>query len=164
MKIKGRYSDPKIITSGIPQGSILGLVLFTIYINDIFNLAISRLYCLLLYAKDSTCIVRGSNIAHAIAITSSALEELSLWCHANHLKLNNSKTTLMIFSLNTSQIASCPETIKTSTLEINRVDHLKLLGIYFDSKLTFKTHCHYLNGKLPRAIATLHKLQYLVNR
>lgn len=99
VKVLGHISNPSVLKLGILQGSFLGPILFTIYIND-FK-AVGDLHrSIVLYVEDTTALVRNSNIGVAIQTTITAFSRLSTWFAVNKLKPNKSKTKFMAFSPN----------------------------------------------------------------
>ena len=89
---KSNYRD---ITCGVPQGSILGPILFLIYINDIVN--ISKILFPILFADDSNVFLAGKNPNDMIIKMNVELEKLVKWLQANKLSLNVKKTHFMFF-------------------------------------------------------------------
>eukprot|EP00732_Lithocolla_globosa_P000923 Lithocolla_globosa_v1_NODE_367_length_4285_cov_70.186525.p1 type:complete len:635 gc:universal NODE_367_length_4285_cov_70.186525:1647-3551(+) len=107
-------SDPMKITCGVPQGSILGSLLFILYINDLPN-ALTHSQPLM-FADDTTLLATHSNITQ---LQKNALEDLnsvSIWCKANLLTLNTSKTAYLLFSGANKQI---PDSFSTKNLPPN---------------------------------------------
>ena len=80
----------------MPQGSILGPLLFLLYVNDIVN--VSTLLLLLLYADDTNAFLSGKDIDKMIETMNVELSKLVIWLQVNKLKLNVKKTHFMIFS------------------------------------------------------------------
>ena len=87
-------SEQKNIVCGVPQGSILGPLLFIIYVNDITNT--SDVLDFILFADDTTILYSHSNIENQINLINEELNEVSNWFKANKLSVNASKTNYMI--------------------------------------------------------------------
>ena len=88
-------SDLNSISCGVPQGSILGLLLFILYINDILN--ISQLMHTILFADDTTILIKSDTASKANISMNREFEKLSIWLTAKILSLNISKTHYMVF-------------------------------------------------------------------
>ena len=88
-------STTQTITCGVPQGSILGPLLFIIYVNDICN--VSELLFTVLYADDTSIVIHGKDMASIITTLNQELYKLSTWLKANKLSLNTDKTYYIIF-------------------------------------------------------------------
>ena len=89
--IGGTMSEPKGVTCGVPQGSILGPLLFLLYVNDMASAVRCKL---LLYADDSALIASGKNVADIESTLSSELEYVSNWLIDNKLSLHLGKHTV----------------------------------------------------------------------
>jgi len=87
-------SNVSTINCGVPQRSILGPLLFIIYINDIVN--ISQVLNMILFADDTNFFFSGSNINDVCSILNDELTKLSRWFKLNKLSLNIKKTNFMI--------------------------------------------------------------------
>ena len=83
------------ISCGVPQGSILGPLLFIIYMNDICN--VSELLFTVLYADDASVVIYGKDMFSIITILNHELYKLSTWLKPNKLSLNTNKTYFIIF-------------------------------------------------------------------
>ena len=88
-------SDAKIIKCGVPQGSILGPLLFILYLNDIMNL--SQLDNLILFADDTNMFISDNDLTSLIFKANDELSKLSLWFRVNRLSLNVKKTNFILF-------------------------------------------------------------------
>ena len=98
VKFKSTLSDKRKIVCGVPQGSILGPLLFLIYINDIHKS--SNLLSFILFADDTNIFYSHSNIKTLIDIVNTELYKVSSWLKANKLSLNVRKTQFILFKAN----------------------------------------------------------------
>ena len=135
VEIGEAISNPMTVTCGVPQGSILGPLLFLIYINDIYAAVRCKL---LLYADDSALLVSGKDTQLIQESLSSELEAAREWLINNKLSLHLGKTESILFGskrkLNTCssiQVRCAGTTLACQT-------HVKYLGIYLDQSLTGK--------------------------
>ena len=92
---KGTNSDTHYVKCGVPQGSILGPLLFILYMNDICS--VSKLLFTLLYADDICVLLSGKDLNDLIAVLNVELISLSVWLKSNKLSLNTQKTFFMVF-------------------------------------------------------------------
>ena len=91
----GVSSDIKEINCGVPQGSVLGPLLFLIYINDLPN--ISKKLNFFLFADDTNIYYESNDLKSMEIIINEELKNLTLWLNVNRLSLNISKTNFVIF-------------------------------------------------------------------
>lgn len=119
--------------SGVPQGSVLGPLLFNIFVNDI----VSRLNCNSLLYADDMKIFTSINCEDDSERLQNDLDNLQSWCDKNELPLNCDKCYTMSFSR--KQDLSLNEYVINNTIILRR-DKLKDLGVTFDTKLTFNDH------------------------
>ena len=127
------------LVSGVQQGSVLGPLLFLLYTSEHFSILENNLIG---YADDSTLMAVVSSPAVRVAVAKSLILDLgrvSEWCDRRGMKLNASKTKTMIVSRSrTMHSQSPPLTIGRTVLKVP--DDLVILGVTFDSKMTFKKH------------------------
>ena len=142
VNLNGATSDELKITCGVPQGSILGPLLFTVYINDMHK-AFKK--CLVHHFADDTNLLFTDKDPKTIQKTlNTELQELVEWLRANRLSLNVAKTEFIIFrppqkSLN-NRI-----TLKLDQKIIFESTKIKYLGLLLDSRLTWKFHINELS-------------------
>lgn len=143
--INGFESEPVPVTSGVPQGSVLGPLLFLIFINDIGANVSSNLR---LYADD--CVLyRDINNPNDAAQLQLDLNSIVNWCNKWNMKLNVSKCHCMRFSRKRSN------TITTYLLQTESIafsDHVKYLGLTFSSNLTWSKHTETVTMKAGRVL------------
>ena len=132
-------SSSKDLVYGVPQGSILGPLLFSIYIND-FDKS-SRVLSFILFADDSNLFYTHRNVFTLVNTVNSELIGVSNWIKANKLSLNIEKTCSMLFS---NSVISLPSDIVFDNLSINQTNCIKFLGLFIDAKLSWNDHVNYL--------------------
>ena len=155
--INGVQSDLKEIKCGVPQGSILGPLLFLIYINDLPNSTENLHY--ILFADDTSIFCKSSDPQTLYNHLNIQLLSISKWMKANKLILNIDKTNYMLFGTRTT-IQPHFNLIYSNKI-INRVSTTKFLGVHIDEKLSWNHHINNLCQILSRNVGILYKLQFL---
>ena len=144
------------VTFGVPKGSILGPLLFTLYINDMHN-AFTK--CLVHhFADDTNLLFAHKNPAVIQKVLNKELRQLVEWLRANRLSLNADKTEFIVFrppgkTLNTRI------TLQLDQKKIFESTKIKYLGLLLDSRLSWKFHINELSKKLSRAVGLLYKIR-----
>ena len=154
VSINGKNSSCRKITYGVPQGSILGPLLFIIYINDMPE--IDKLAKFILYADDANIIITGKNTLEIEQKMIELNERLVRWVNSNGLMLNLKKTHFMIFSR--QQIVQNP-TLKINNFQIKRVHEARFLGVIIDEKLTWSAHIRAIKSKMSRYVGIMYKIR-----
>ena len=154
--IKGNKSCYAEVKYGVPQGSILGPLLFLLYINDMHN---STNMKLILFADDSTAIARNSDIVRLKDEINIELNKIQNWLCTNRLSLNISKSMFSIFS--NFQNFDKPQ-ITIANEEISYSKSTKYLGMIIDDKLNFSNHIRSVCNKIRSRIGILKKLSATV--
>lgn len=138
-------SSKEQIIVGVPQGSILGPLLFNLYINDITHICPDLE--LVIYADDTSIFISSACETDLITRANSVLEKLDTWTSTNHLKINTKKTKAVIFHSKCRRIAIQNDiTFRNSKIDI--VPCVKVLGVYFSENLQWDDHVTYLVQKL----------------
>ena len=156
-EIDDTLSNIDSIKCGVPQGSILGPLLFLLYINDIVNT--TSILNFFLFADDTT-IFFSSKLTSSIENTiNKELGKVNNWLNSNKLSLNTDKSCYLNFSL-LHRNSDINLKIANKTLEKKTVT--KYLGVLIDDKLSWKNHIHSINIKLRKGIGMLYKLKEFV--
>jgi len=140
-------SSKKMITCGVPQGSILGPLLFILYINDIVNSSEKLFF--VLFADDTTLLTRGRSLDQTIRLLNDELVNVYSWLNANKLSLNIAKTHYMIFR---SRCRSLPahSSVMLNNSSVDCVHSTKFLGVIIDANVTWIEQIKKVKGKVSR--------------
>ena len=148
-------SDLSSIICGVPQGSILGPLLFNLYVNDLPQIDnISSYY--LLYADDTNIIFSTNDSSSLNKKMDTVLSNTTSWFKRNHLSLNTQKTNYMHII---PKHNSPHEQVTVNHSKINKTDQTKFLGITITPDLSWKTHISQVIKKVKPGIAMLYKLR-----
>nr|CAI5833762.1 unnamed protein product [Callosobruchus analis] len=157
VKIENVYSECLKVEHGVPQGSVLGPLLFLIYINDIQHFLKESFISL--FADDTLISVSGSNIKHVVEIVNREMIHLSEWLKCNKIKLNVQKTKCMVIgSRHNCQRVSDNISVKIDDISISVVDQIKYLGVQIDQQLNFSKHVDYICKKLGKKIGYFRRI------
>ena len=159
VSIQGFSSDSEIVKHGVPQGSVLGPLLFLLYLNDLHEaIAFSKVYH---FADDTNLLNINSSPKLMQKQINIDLKLLYKWLLANKISLNCAKTEIIFFHKPTQHI-EYPFKIKLNGHRLFPSDYIKYLGIYLDATLSGKHHCNILSSKLKRANGMLSKIRHYV--
>ena len=152
-------SELELIKCGVPQGSVLGPLLFLIYINDIVNS--SKLFQFTLFADDTSLYYSCKNTHNLEKVINDELAKISDWLSANRLSLNVAKSKLLYFTnKNRNFLKGIKIEINNQTLQ--EVDSAKYLGVHVDNKLSWNVHTNNIKLRLSKGISMLAKIRHYV--
>ena len=154
VEYNGASSSQSNIVCGVPQGSILGPLLFLIYINDLAH-ASSKIFSIL-FADDSNLFLSGRDPDQLIRTMNEELVHIVKWLQVNKLSVNLKKTHFMIFRKRKVKI-HLKESIIINNVKISQIEKTKFLGVMIDNNLTFINHVLYTKGKMAKAIGILYR-------
>ena len=149
------------IRCGVPQGSILGPLLFLIYVNDITNT--SPTLSFFMFADDTSILFSHKDISELTKILNSELINISSWFKCNKLSLNISKTNFMQFQTVHSH-TDHQYSIEIDNKPLERKDSIKFLGIIIDKNLTWNHHLSNVSSQISRGIGILYRVKNLLSK
>ena len=155
VKIDGNLSDWQIMKCGVPQGSILGPLLFNIYMNDA---NFSDISCSLRFYADDTTGYSSSFCPSTLQIIlQKNLGLLVSWFRKNYLAINHSKSQSIVFNR-----ATLPMPFVIDSNELDYVTQIKLLGVIIDNSLSFKAHIQEICRKVNAKVSILRRIRKLI--
>ena len=152
VRVNNVSSDPRNLTYSVPQGSIIGPVLFNLYINDIVNS--SKILKYVLYADDTVLYFAHHSLDQLSYIVNCELKSVVSWLYCNKLTLNVKKTKCMLFHKNSRNLVL--PSIEINDVKINRVNNINFLGVIFESTMKWKLHVQNIVSKLSKQNAILY--------
>jgi len=146
VRIRDTLSDPQIINMGVPQGTVLGPILFNLYINSIKDIGVEGK--IVSYADDTAIIFSGSSWEETESNAVNGLKKIKTWLNIHKLSLNLKKTNYLALSkihLNRPPFKHIDIGINE---KIEEVTHTKYLGVIIDCCLRWNVHAEYLTKKI----------------
>ena len=159
-------SSMSFIKTGVPQGSILGPLLFIIYMNDIA--AVTKKFHFTLYADDTSLVEPictfslDSDREDYSTMSKNINSELKLitdWLSLNKLSLNAKKTKMMVFHHRQKKVPKNDIKLFINSKKIECVAEFNFLGVILDQNLNWKSHVHKISGKIAGVAGTLSRLK-----
>ena len=159
VKIRNSYSSFRNVTMGVPQGSILGPILFIIYINDLPKLSPS-MTCLS-YADDTAILFKSKSITNLQSMVSTLLVQISHWFHANFLSLNVAKTYTQHY---TTRLEKFKLEVIINNMHVLENESIRYLGVVVDKSLKFTKHIDYISSIVGRNIGIISRIRYCIDK
>ena len=154
--LNGSNSNSLPVTCGVPQGSILGPLLFLLYINDINS--VSKVLTFVMFADDTHLFIKGRNLDSLTTVLNSELEIITDWFCANLLSLNIKKTNYILFG--NRKVCDIPVFINHE--KISRVYETKFLGIIIQANLKWNAHINAVKNKISKSLGIINKAKHLL--
>ena len=161
VKIGKQKSELRNISCGVPQGSVLGPLLFILYINDLHKACTTG--DMRIFADDTTVFFKCKNTKDITSIGMQIMTHLNMWFKANRLTLNSEKSNFVVFRSRQNKITNLPGQIHFENTCINRSESAKYLGVILDEHLTWNQHITEVCNKLKTYFKLFYCIRNLIN-
>ena len=150
-------STEQLIKCGVPQGSILGPLLFILYINDMCK--VSKLLQFIVFADDTNIFYLDNDPFKMVKVINEELKQLTMWFKVNKLSLNVTKSNYMIFSKTNQNVPN----VKLNGIILEKVNCTKFLGVLIDNNLSWNNHIQSVQTKIAKAIGAMYRIKNKVD-
>ena len=160
-------SSKERIVCGVPQGSVLGPLLFLIYVNDMHRS--SKEFDFYLFADDTNLLYAEKDLNKLEVVVNEELLKLCEWLNSNKLSLNVSKSNFVIFHPYQRKVyrevnLKILDNNSEQLVSLERKTYVKYLGVLIDGNLSWKYHINYISTKISKGIGIIARLRHLVPR
>ena len=160
-KFQKYVSNEEYVKTGVPQGSILGPLLFLIFINDLPK-AFKDICHIFGYADDTQLVISAPTLPELKQKIEQAITSAQTWYDQNNMKINPTKTEIVVFKSKKSPNPKLRIKVPQSKKQLKPKPHIKVLGMYIDESLTFKKHINILKRKTMNTTRNLHRINHLI--
>ena len=160
-KVNGYTSTKSKLTYGTAQGSILGPLLFILYVNDLFK-EIENQKTVLMYADDTLLMNSGISVPEAIVNSQRSLDIVVNWCQLNKMTINITKTKFMIITPSTST-QNQSEHLFIKDIKLSLVHVYEYLGVLIDDKLTMNPYIDKVCVSVQKKYGILRKIRRYIS-
>ena len=162
VKIGKNKSELRPISCGVPQGSVLGPLLFILYINDLHKACSTG--NIRIFADDTNVFFKCKDIKEITRIGSLLMIQLHQWFKSNKLTLNAEKSNFVVFRSKRNKQTNIPDQLQFENQKISRKNSVKYLGVILDEHLTWNEHILDLCNKLKRHFKTFYCIRRYLNK
>ena len=162
VSFEGRVSDFLPVYSGVPQGSILGPLIFCMYINDMSNLPFHPNTHLSLYADDTAIFSPGFGGNSVQKQLQKDINVLSKWFRENGMIVNTDKTKVMLFTSRKNK-RSLDIEISMNGEKLQNVTKFKYLGVVVDHNLDWSSHINEVVRKITHSVQSVRRIKHCLN-
>ena len=160
LDFQGVSSDPEPIPIAVPQGSILGPLLFILHVSDLPN--VLNRCSMLMYADDTVLFYTASRVDALQERLNEELKTIECWLCQNSLFLNVYKTEAIVFGTSPRLPNIYSFTISVNGTYIKRVSQFKYLGVVFDERLSWNDHVKFILAKAGKRVGVLGRIRYCI--
>ena len=160
--VNGCASSKVQMLYGVPQGSILGPLLFLIYINDLAN--VSSILLAILFADDTNLILTHENFESLMKEANAGIAKMSDWFQTNKLSLNVSKSNFIIFTGKNKNYDQSMAKLSIGKNDLLQVPYTKFLGVLIDERLSWQEHINLVNNKVRKSIGIIRKISGFISQ
>ena len=161
VKYKTVKSESKTIVCGVPQGSVLGPLLFLLYINDIQQS--SNILNFVLFADDTNAFCSNKDLKRLNDVVQNEMIKVKTWLDLNKLSLNVNKTNFILFKASRKKTNHHVE-IKIDDQNIKQVENSKFLGVMINEHLSWKTRIDLVMQKVTKTTGIISKIRHYVSQ
>ena len=162
VEINKTKSSLSKISCGVPQGSVLGPLLFLIYINDLPNCCLLRKVHI--FADDTVIFFECQNQNQLSEIIEDILKNLNDWFIANKLTMNVEKSNFCIFRSQKNKNKPIPDSIPFNNSTMKRISHIKYLGVFLDEHLSYTHHVNEVCKSLRKYFSVFYNIRRYLNK